>query len=174
MLLEGRHRLGLPYALIEPPAAVEEPLEIAAGAMPHGAGVTIRSHRATSGSGRTGKTQILTFDTWSFAAELIECYRRSGHRPLTSDNQCATASESWLRAGRVTRLREAVLSADGAERRVWEASGAIHKAEPPITVEHEPLVPMPRATRSVSPSMYCTVAGSSPSFSFRTCLKVVS
>ena len=53
-------------------------------------------------------------------------------------------------------------------------SAAIHKAEPPITVEREPLVPMPKATRSVSPSMYCTVAGSRPSFSFSTCLKVVS
>jgi hypothetical protein len=31
-------------------------------------------------------------------------------------------------------------------------SAAIHKADPPITVEREPL-PMPKATRSVSPSM---------------------
>ena len=53
-------------------------------------------------------------------------------------------------------------------------SAAIHKAEPPITVEREPLVPMPKATRSVSPSMYCTSAGSSPSFSLSTCLNVVS
>ena len=41
-------------------------------------------------------------------------------------------------------------------------SAAIHKAEPPITVEREPLVPMPKATRSVSPSMYWTVAGIEP------------
>ena len=33
---------------------------------------------------------------------------------------------------------------------------------PPITVEREPLVPMPKATRSVSPSMYCMSAGSMP------------
>src|ERR1700738_767296 len=33
-------------------------------------------------------------------------------------------------------------------------SAAIHKAEPPTTVQREPVVPMPKATRSVSPSMY--------------------
>ena len=32
-------------------------------------------------------------------------------------------------------------------------SAAIHSAVPPITVEREPIVPMPKATRSVSPSM---------------------
>ena len=32
-------------------------------------------------------------------------------------------------------------------------SAAIHSAVPPITVEREPMVPMPKATRSVSPSM---------------------
>src|SRR5207248_2470729 len=53
-------------------------------------------------------------------------------------------------------------------------SAAIHSAEPPITVEREPLVPIPKATRSVSPSMYCTSAGSSPSRSFRICLNTVS
>ena len=51
-------------------------------------------------------------------------------------------------------------------------SAAIHSAEPPITVEREPLVPMPNATRSVSPSMYCTSFGSMPSRSLSTCLNV--
>ena len=32
-------------------------------------------------------------------------------------------------------------------------SAAIHSAVPPITVEREPMVPMPKPTRSVSPSM---------------------
>ena len=32
-------------------------------------------------------------------------------------------------------------------------SAAMNSAEPPITVEREPMVPMPKATRSVSPSM---------------------
>jgi len=53
-------------------------------------------------------------------------------------------------------------------------SAAIHKAEPPITVEREPLVPMPKATRSVSPSMNWMSVGSIPSFSLNTCLNVVS
>ena len=32
-------------------------------------------------------------------------------------------------------------------------SAAIHSAVPPMTVDREPMVPMPKATRSVSPSM---------------------
>ena len=51
---------------------------------------------------------------------------------------------------------------------------AMNSAEPPSTVEREPLVPMPKATRSVSPSMYCTSSGSMPSRSFRICLNMVS
>ena len=32
-------------------------------------------------------------------------------------------------------------------------SAAVHRDDPPMTVEREPIVPMPQATRSVSPSM---------------------
>jgi len=32
-------------------------------------------------------------------------------------------------------------------------SAAVQSALPPMTVEREPMVPMPKATRSVSPSM---------------------
>ena len=32
-------------------------------------------------------------------------------------------------------------------------SAAIQSAVPPMTVDREPMVPMPKATRSVSPSM---------------------
>jgi hypothetical protein len=53
-----------------------------------------------------------------------------------------------------------VTSASAASRRraaiflplVITLSAAIHSAVPPITVDREPIVPMPKATRSVSPS----------------------
>ena len=53
-------------------------------------------------------------------------------------------------------------------------SAAFHSAVPPITVEREPIVPMPQPTRSVSPSMYLTLWGSRPRRSCRICLNVVS
>src|SRR5712691_8028125 len=53
-------------------------------------------------------------------------------------------------------------------------SAAVHSAVPPMTVEREPIVPMPQATRSVSPSMYRTSRGSRPRRSWRICLNVVS
>ena len=43
-----------------------------------------------------------------------------------------------------------------------------------MTVERDPMVPMPKATRSVSPSMKRTSFGSMPSRSWRICLNVVS
>ena len=53
-------------------------------------------------------------------------------------------------------------------------SAAMTTALPPMTVEREPIVPMPKPTRSVSPSMYFTSRGSRPSRSWRICLNVVS
>ena len=47
-------------------------------------------------------------------------------------------------------------------------------AVPPTTMEREPLEPMPKATRSVSPSMNCTSFGSMPRRSHRICLNAVS
>ena len=47
-------------------------------------------------------------------------------------------------------------------------------AEPASVAEREPPVPSPKNTSSVSPWIYCTSCGSSPSRSQTICLKAVS